>query len=365
MPTNDPDHFEKNLLTSFASALEEAAGVAVTNIAYEVPSAGHSLDAVVEVNTPESQWHIPIEMLNEGYPRDVRNAAWTLEGYRARLPRNAPEANVVPMVIAKRLSKGAREELKVRNIGYYDASGSMYLRHGRWLINIERPHSGGREHGPVSLFSSSREKVVHALLHLKGDWFTGYQLADASETSVYSVSIVLKELERLEWIVASEGRGRDQRRKLTQPGKLLDAWVSARQKSKERTSRWYLFCSNPRHLLTQISQTAMKANISEDWAFTGPIAANALSPLLTGVDVADIAVPPESVSDFVKALALKPAEKGSNVILIERNGAEMLFRQEHEGTWLASPFIQYIDLQNGRGRNKELAAQLRADILRI
>ncbi|RON58869.1 hypothetical protein [Pseudomonas frederiksbergensis] len=365
MQSNYPKHSEKTLLNDFISALEQATGVTVSTISHEVPSTDGPLDAVLEVDTPDGQWRIPIQMLNEGYPRDVRNAVWALDGYRARLPQNAIGSDVVPMIVAQRLSQGARDELRIRNIGYYDASGSMYLRHERWLVNIERAHSGGREQRQISLFSGSREKVVHALLHLGDDWFTGYQLADISETSVYSVSIVLKELEKLEWVVASQGRGRDQRRKLTQPGKLLDAWSLARLKAKEKTSRWYLFCSNPKHLLTQISQAAKKANASQDWAFTGPIAANAISPLLTSVDVADIAVPPESFSGFVEALALKPAEKGSNVILIERSGAAMLFRQEEDGVWLASPFIQYIDLQNGRGRNKELAEKLRADILRI
>lgn len=359
------DHHEKSLLAGFVSVLEEATGVSVIRICEQVQSEGSVLDAVVEAAASEEQWHVPIEILNEGYPRDVRDAAWTLEGYRARLRANAHEKNVIPMVIAKHLSKGAREELKVRNIGYYDSSGSMHLRHDRWLIHIERPYAGKKEVGTFSLFSRSREKVIHALLHLKGDWFTGYQLAEASETSVYSVSVVLKELEKLEWLVTSDGRGRDQRRKLSQPGKLLDAWAAARQKSKETKSRWYLFSSSAENLLTQVSLTAMKSGIPGDWAVTGAAAANALSPLLTGVDVAEIAIPSESVSGFVAALALRPAEKGSNIVLIERSGAEMLFRQKHERTWFASPFIQYIDLLDGRGRNKELAARFRADILRI
>lgn len=350
----------KSLLYAFISALKDATGADVVDLSYDERTHGE-MDTVLKITSKGENWIIPVELKQQVYPRDVRQAVWNLDGFRARSKNGS---SIVPMVIAERLSPGARDELKIRGIGYFDASGSLYLRHDRWLINIEKPHESVREPRGKALFTGAREKVIHALLEMKGEWFTGVQLADSCETSEYSVSMVIQELEKREWIT-TEREGREIRRRLVQPGLLLDAWAEAWQKEKQKRTRWYRFCANPKLLLTDIAWAAMQAKVQENWAFTGAIAANFVSPLLTSVDVAEVAVPPDSIDEFSKTLGLKPADKGFNVVLIERSGAALLFRREHEGAWFASPFIQYLDLLDGRGRNKELAAQLRTDILRI
>ena len=71
-------------------------------------------------------------------------------------------------------------------------------------------------------------------------------------------------------------------------------------------------------------------------------------------------IPRGKVAEIVDALELKPVDKGGNVTLIERGPASLLFRREWTPeTWLASPFIMYLDLLNGLGRNKELAQNVR------
>jgi hypothetical protein len=46
---------------------------------------------------------------------------------------------------------------------------------------------------------------------------------------------------------------------------------------------------------------------------------------------------------------------------VEREGASLQFREQYSGdsSYFASPFILYLDLLDGRGRNKELAQHLR------
>lgn len=60
-------------------------------------------------------------------------------------------------------------------------------------------------------------------------------------------------------------------------------------------------------------------------------------------------------------MKLKPAEKSANVTIIERSGAGMQFIDFDADlqAYLASPFIIYMDLLDGRGRNKELAQYFR------
>jgi hypothetical protein len=100
---------------------------------------------------------------------------------------------------------------------------------------------------------------------------------------------------------------------------------------------------------------------------TGAAAANQLSPWLTGVDRVDLIVPPEAGEDIARELELKAAEQGSNISLLERSGASTLFdapAQAEQSLKRASPFILYLDLLDGRGRNKELAQQLRTTVIK-
>ncbi|MCY0857127.1 type IV toxin-antitoxin system AbiEi family antitoxin [Cupriavidus sp. D39] len=268
-------------------------------------------------------------------------------------------------VIAGQLSAGARDILCERNIGYFDASGSLYFKHKDWLINIDRPAKPVSPRRAGSLFTGAREQVVHALLHSNQRWLTGLEIADLAETSAYTVSLTLRELERLE-LVESRGSGRTLRRRLIQPGVLLDLWADAWRVRKEHKTRWFAYTRNPNAILSAITDK-LESEALTGWAFTGTAAANAVSPLLTHVESADTIVPLGSTPDYAKALGLQEVEKGSNVTLIERGGASSLFTREHSDhpSHLASAFIMYLDLLDGRGRNKELASQLRSDILKI
>lgn len=356
----------QHLVEQFILAFEKASKTRVSQerkfeVPFERPGGARRLGLLLRVERPHEELYLAVEMIREGYPRDVRNAAWQLEEYRLASEHGA---QVVSVVLAEHLSTGARESLRERNIAYFDASGSLYLNHGQWLINIERavkpaPRRAG------SLFTGAREQVVHALFQSKQEWLTGLDLANSAETSTYTASLTMQELERLEW-VESQGSGRNLRRRLVQPGKLLDAWSQAWRERRESQSRWYVYTPNPNNLLLALTDKLERANLS-GWAFTGTAAANVLAPLLTSVDTAEVIIPPGHTDRYADAMALKKADKGSNVILVERSGASTLFLREHPEfpCWFASPFIQYLDLQDGRGRNKELAAHLRESVLKV
>lgn len=355
------------LIDQFVQAFEAASKTRVWNerqfeVPFERTGGVRHLDLLLRVDSPHEDLYLAVEMIREGYPRDVRNAVWQLEEYRLASHHGA---QVVPVVLAEHLSTGARESLRQRNVAYFDASGSLYLNHGQWLINIERVGKPARPRRAGSLFTGAREQVVHALLQSKRAWLSGQELAKSAETSTYTVSLTMQELERLEW-VESQGSGRNLRRRLTQPGKLLDAWSEAWRKRKELRTRWYMYTSNPNNLLLVVTDKLHRTNFS-GWAFTGTAAANVLTPLLTSVDTAEVIIPLGQTDRCAETLALKQADKGSNIVLVERSGASLLFCQEHPElpSRFASPFIQYLDLLDGRGRNKELAAHVREVILKI
>jgi hypothetical protein len=314
------------------------------------------LDLLLTLEAAGETLNIAVETLRHAYPRDIQGAVWRLEEYKLA---EGSDKEIIPMVAAEALSPGAREQLRSRGIGYFERNGNLHLRWHQWWFDIERPPLPTAKREASTLFTGSREMVVHALLMHRGEWLTGGELAQISHTSPYTCSMVLQELERREWC-ESKGSGRTQRRRLTQPRQLLDAWAAQWTKRKEHRRRYYVFTTDPNNLIFQISAQADKAGTEFPWAFTGTAAANDFAPLLTSVNTAEIIVPAEHTLELVAALRLKPAGTGNNVTLIERTGASLMFSETHAlyDAHVASPFILYLDLLDGRGRNKELAANV-------
>ncbi|MDM0111637.1 type IV toxin-antitoxin system AbiEi family antitoxin [Variovorax sp. J22R133] len=360
---------DKELVEAFVRALQEATSFKVAPerhfaVSFQALEGTQRLDALLALEDVAPPVWLAIEILRQGYPRDIKNALWRLDEYARTL---SPEKNVLPVVLAQHLSPGARHLLRGRNVAFYDAGDSLFLRHGTVVVDIERRAAPPPRSRPLSLFSGAREQVVHALLHSEGAWITGKDLALQAQTSAFTVSRTLSELERMEWVQA-EGGGRTARRRLLQPAQLLDAWAEAWKARKEARSRWFFFASNPRLLPDTVAQALQSAGF-EDWAITGAAAGNALAPLLTAVDTVDLIVPAGSAARLAEAAGAKRADQGANLTFIERSGASGLFRRpdpDHPDTPLASPYVIYLDLlKDDRGRNKELAAQLRSTLLKI
>ncbi|MGX0608606.1 type IV toxin-antitoxin system AbiEi family antitoxin [Ralstonia pickettii] len=338
-------------------ALTERTDGRIVSRADEVETGqGTRLDLLLRLEAAGETFNIAVETLRHAYPRDIQGAVWRLEEYKLAA---GPDKEIIPMVAAEALSPGAREQLRSRGIAYFERNGNLHLRRHHWWFDIERPPLTTAKREATTLFTDAREMVVHALLMHRGEWLTGSELARISQSSQYTCSLVLQDLERREWCESS-GAGRTLRRRLTQPRKLLDAWAEQWTKRKEQRHRYYVFTQNPNNLIFDLSAQADKSGTGFPWAFTGTAAANDFAPLLTSVDTAEIIVPPNHVQELVEALRLKPASKGHNVTLIERTGASFMFSEVHPlyEAHSASPFILYLDLLDGRGRNKELAAHV-------
>lgn len=349
---------EREMAARLAAALVDATGFALVGVSTRAVSAEDKRRLpVVTLQANQSKVDIVVRTVRHAYPRDVREAIWQLESSEAP---DAAKRNQIPMVAADSLSPGAKALLRERGIGYFEPDGCLYLRWRHCLVNIERAKRVPAKARSIPLFSGARENVVHALLMSRGAWITGAELAEHAQTSSYTCSVVLQELEKREWCQAS-GAGRTLRRRLVEPGLLLDAWAEQWVLRKNPASHWYTFAQRPDQLMRQLADRLRQSEISTPWAFSGAAAANLYAPLLTHVDTADIVIAPGESEAFAHALALEPADQGSNVTLMERDGASMLFRHDfmQDQSHLSSPFILYLDLQNGHGRNKELAQRVR------
>lgn len=353
---------DTELLTALQQAIESTGWLKLNHLSSEVSHGAYRLDHLFSLSTPEGNKSIALEVLRSAYPRDIRNAAWQLEGYRLSQTK---AADIIPMVAAEHLSAGAREELREHGIAYFDSDGSLFLKQKPWLIDIQRPKKTKKRTQTVPLFTGAREQVIHTLLYSRGQFLSGAELAELSKTSTYTVSIVLNELDKQEQI-ESEGSGRTLRRRIRYPDTLLDRWAEVWSKRREAKTKWYFYGSSSDAMLEQFSAKTAAAGW-HSWIVTGETAGNAIAKHLTRTDVVDIIIPPGATQDFSQLLDLQPVDKGANVTLVERDGTSDLFTVPYgmQNCRLASPIILYLDLLNGKGRNKELAAQLRSDTLKL
>lgn len=354
---------QKNVLQSLEQALQNI-DIAVEKTMFDVPFRGGQLDCLLEISSSFGQRRLAIKRLGHAYPRDIRNAAWQLESFRKG---NDSAADIILMVVAEHLSHGAKDDLRHHGLAYFEAGGTFYLRHDQWLIDIQQPSRPSLPRSAVQLFTGAREQVVLTLLMQRHQFKSGLELAELSQTSTYTVSIVLAELERREWI-ENEGSGRTLRRRLSNPSALLDAWGDAWVQRKETKTKWYCYVSNPTHILDHVSAKIMHSSIANAGVFTGAAAANRITPNLTRTDTIDLIIPEGKSALYASELGMEPVDKGSNVTLIERTGASTMFTNKDRKLnepHLANPFILYLDLLDGKGRNKELAEQLRLNELGI
>lgn len=299
----------------FLDALDQITGLQVVECRAEEPFEAEGkrlrLDFLVHVRLGDESrvTALGVEAMDNVYPRDAQMLTVRFAA-RATYLVGIDE---VPIVVATYLSDGAKKLLRDGDVNFYEvASGTLYFKHGLRHIDIQREGSGPAERKIRSVFNGAREQVVHALLeHWRregGDaWVSGTDLAEMAETSPFTVSTTLQELERQAWVDVT-GAGPTLRRRLSRPENLLDAWAQAwRQKlPSEKRTRWYAYANGRSgildHMLSRLADF-------DGWALTGAGAANTVVPHLTAVDRVSIIVPPGLGKDWADDLKLEPAER--------------------------------------------------------
>lgn len=355
---NDLPNLEK-LLLRFRAVLEERMGIQEIDVQRDpLPHSGYRVDLNLSIEVDGSRKQFLIEIKRHVYPRDVERIQVQLQ----RLSSASAGVDQV-MVWAESVSEGARKLLEGAGIGYFDASGSLSIKLGHRELLIDRPPIKPNWKSVSSLFTPEREKVLHALLLGWTSWRTGTDLVAASGASPNTVSVLMRELERLD-MVQSKGSGRSIQRQLHDPEQLLETWAQTWEIRKQAKARWFAFSQIPT-ALGELLATRMGNDPAQPWAFTGQYAANSWSPLLTAVSGYDLIVPPGSTQEIAQRLELKRADKGFNVTLHECSEFALQHRSQIEGRkgWFASPIVLYLELAEAGGRSRELAMAIKRNLI--
>jgi hypothetical protein len=317
-----------------------------------------SADAQIELKVAGKAVTLLVEAKKVGYPRDVQQAIWQLrrakEGY-------ASNKEIVLVLIAKYLSPGAKAQLQAEHIGYFESGGSLYLPVPGAYCYIERPSAKPFERTVRSLFSGRRAQVLHALLIDHQRWFGVHELAELAMVSPATASEVLSELERQDW-ANFKGKGPRKERQLSQPTALLDAWSKEVKNSPSPSmARYYVPGVKADGLMSRIAEVFRKKHI--EYAVSYESAAQRYAPFLSNISQVRVKMLESSESQSAIAdLGARPVVEGSNFAIIKTESlGELLFRNNIDDIWLASPVQVYLDLMHGEGRSMDMAKHLRKE----
>ena len=320
---------------------------------------GH--DAQIDLHIAGKSFAVLIEAKKAVYPRDVREVLWRFREVGHNRPKAQSGDKAVSVLVAESISPGAKELLRDAHVGYYDSGGSLFLPAPGVYLYIDKPPPKILSKSVRFLFSGRRAQVLHTLLMRHQDWFGGKELAEQALVSPATASQVLTELERFDWLV-SRGQGPSKERHLREPATLLDAWVKQLASIRPPAPRRYYVPSMKADTLLEYVGQAF-ATHEVGYAVSYEAAAQRYAPFLSSVSQVRARLLVNAAAEVaIGALGARVVNEGANLSIIEaKSPGELLFREQVDGIWLASPIQVYLDLLRGEGRAKEMAEHLRKE----
>lgn len=269
----------------------------------------------------------------------------------------------VAMVVAERLTASVRAALEAAGCSYADGTGNLHLDAPGLLIHVEnaRP-TGGVIAAPRGL-GAVAVRVVQTLLTEPERAWAVVDLVKASGASAGEAHKVLQRL-GTEGLVQTAGTGRARRRRITQPGDLLDwlARVPAARKLHARLNA-YLYAPDPDSLMTRLSHHAVASGVT--WALTGAAGARVMGvTAVTTLPVAMVRVPPKpGLLEAAQMLGAEPVDSGANLLLVADVGEVGTRGALRNGPVTVAPAVRiYLDML-GEPRGQDAAALFREAVI--
>jgi len=291
-----------------------------------------------------------------GVPMDV---TWAGEGWLrqvrpllVRRGRRRPD-----VVVARRMSPGAREALSEAGIGWVDETGAAEIAIGSIVVSrtgrVDKAAPKPLRWTPTAL------AVAEALLC--GTKATVGAVEQSTGLSTGSCATALRVLTEFGLLAADAARGRESARRVADVDGFLDAYAAAAAARPPRARlevgvTW-------RDVLVGLSQTGRKwdrAGIA--WAATGTAASLVTAPFLTSSGAAVVYVDAATVAELqavAEKAGLRPIDGGRLTLLPFPTVTARLLAEEVDGVRVAPWPRVYADLRPTGVRGEEAAEHLR------
>jgi len=212
------------------------------------------------------------------------------------------------IVVASKLSPGARNELLDAGVNWVDETGTAEIAIGQ--IIVSRTGSSQKTKMETTRWNPSVMAVTEAIL--TGVKATISDTGSATGLSEGSCTNALRFLTNQGLLKSAVKRGPKSARRIIDERMLLDAYVDAIEKAPLGLSLQVGIVGRDLvSRMVEVGKTWSNADIS--WASTGLIAANAIAPLITSVNSAEVYVSAKTIIGLeavAKQAELMPIEGG-------------------------------------------------------
>lgn len=330
-------------------------------------SAPHAV--VTLVTDPD---HPPVVLVpipaGAGYPQDVRQALRDTAALHDTEVLRPPAA---PVIVARRMSPGARSMLDDAGFSWADEDGNVRITAGPVVIALDAPASSTPVPGdPQDVhWSGAAGAVAELILGRAARDSTPGPLAAVTAigtTLGISAPLVSRTLQRFDaagWTERSgPGRGPHVVRRLVDPGAMLGSWATWRGTLRTRTTSAHALIPDLDTWLADLRTTWPHGR----WAVTGEAAAQIRAPYLSRVSQIDLYLDPATYDrdrdDLLRRASLTPVTTGGRVRLLRADPHLHALIADH-GDRAEVPLVPdvrlYADLLAGGVRGDEAAHELR------
>lgn len=274
------------------------------------------------------------------------------------------------LVVARTTTSVAREILESSSISYVDAAGNaaidlpgLHVRTGSLTrsgsFTADAVIAPAKNQGASPRLAGKAGLIAQALILEPERAWTLDSMAQRAWVSTALAHRVFSRLERA-MVLAADGRGPHKTRRVVSPAALLDLWAEEAIEPKERRTPAYALIRGDGALA--VSQRLAERDLLH--AVTGVAAASRRVAFLTSVVVTEVRVTASRTPAEVAAAAdARLVEEGANLVFVQgADDAELRFRREVEGVWLAAETRVYLDALRDPRRGAEQAREYRTQV---
>ena len=308
-----------------------------------------------KLSLPELKRDILIEAKTVFQPKQINEFAYSLGFDEATQGGNE---NLLPLIIARRITESAFDCCKKNKIAVVDLSGNVFLKLPGAIIERYREPKGENKHIGTSgtVFSAKASRIVRALLSCpKMSWDQARLVKETGITQGY-VSRILAKLQSDRYLFLIGGII-----SLSDPDRLLDDWVAHYRFDRHVRKEYAISFNTYEEGLQKLSDELNRLKVK--FAFTGWSGAFLKAPYgIPPLIMAYVGNIPD-LHDSTVLFPVQPRQNGNVILYQPQDEGVFKFSEEANAFPVISAPQLYLDMSRMPGRAKEQAEALREKLL--